>query len=294
MEKKKNPLIYKLMLLTATIVWGGAFVVVKNTVNAVPPYTLLAVRFTLAALLLLPLCIKRFKRLTADMLAKSLAISVFMFLGFALQTVGVQSTTPGKNAFLTAVYCVIVPFICCFTEKKRPDAFNFAAGILCLAGIGLVSLSGSLSINTGDSLTLLCGVAFSIAIVLVAKFGKDCDILLLTLIEFVSMAALSWISSVFAHESIAAVGWSSSVITSFVFLALFSSCISTVFQNVGQQHTDASSASLILSLEAVFGVIFSVVFYGEAVTLKTAVGFVLIFAAVVVSETKLSFLKKAK
>lgn len=290
--KQNNPAVYKLMLIFATVIWGGAFVVMKNAVEELKPYSLLAVRFTLASLFMIPLCIKRFKAFDKMLLIRSFAIGLFMFIGFAMQTIGVQYTTPGKNAFLTGVYCIIVPFICWISQKKHPDAYNFIAALLCLCGIALVSLNGGFNMQAGDLLSLLSSISFAIAIFLVSVYSEKCDVMLMTITEFVTMAVLSWISIPFANESFIRVSWDVSLIVSLVFLSLLSSVVAFVFQNIGQKHIPASQASLILSMEAVFGVIFSIIFYGEALTYKTAAGFLLIFIAIIVSETKLKFNKK--
>ena len=83
-------------------------------------------------------------------LLAELAVGGTMFTAYAFQTIGLTGTTPGKNAFLTAIYCVIVPFLYWLIDRRRPDRFNIAAAFLCMLGIGLVSLDGNLSMGWGD------------------------------------------------------------------------------------------------------------------------------------------------
>lgn len=92
------------------------------------------------------------------------------FLGFAyiFQTIGLKHTTPGTNAFLTTVYCVIVPFLSWVVSKKRPDIYNFIAAAICITGIGLVCLDGKMSFSfLGEGFTLICGIFYALQIVAV-------------------------------------------------------------------------------------------------------------------------------
>ena len=126
--------------------------------------------------------------------------------------------------------------------------------------------------------------------VAVAKLGRDRDPILITILQFGYAAIFAWIVG-FATESLPAV-WTFDSVLGLLFLAFFATAVALLLQNVGQKYTHPSAAAIILSLESVFGVLFSVIFYGEALTPKLIIGFVLIFIAIIVSETKLSFLRK--
>lgn len=280
----------RLFLFAAAIIWGSSFIVVKNTVDVFPPFMLLGFRFTLGCALLCVVFHKKLKQLNKDYFIKGAVVGACLFGAFGLQTIGITYTTPGKNAFLTAVYCVIVPFLFWIVDKCKPDVYNFLAALLCILGIGLVSLNGELSVGIGDALTLASGFFFAAHMVSIAKFSQGKDPVLITILQFGFCAAFSWITG-FLFEDFP-VQWSVGTVGGLLYLAVFSTAVALLLQNVGQKHTPPASASIILSLESVFGVLFSVVLYGEEVTPRLLFGFVLIFFAVVVSETKLSFLAK--
>lgn len=280
----------KAALFTAALIWGSSFLIVKNSMDTMPPNLLNAIRFTISCLLLSVIFFKRLKNINKDYIIKGGIIGFFLFFGYMLQTIGITDTTPGKNAFLTSIYCVIVPFMFWAVNKKKPDAFNIIAAFTSTIGIGLVSLNEGLTIGMGDSLTLVSGFAYAAHIVAIAKYGKGKDPILLTIIQFGFAAIMSWIVSFLTHETMKE--WSFEVIIGVLYLAVFASALAMLLQNIGQKYTKPAPAAILLSLESVFGVLFSVIFYHEKITMRLFIGFLLIFIAVIISETKLSFLLK--
>ncbi|MBQ9097254.1 MAG: DMT family transporter [Clostridia bacterium] len=283
-------LLAKLALLLATLIWGTSFVVVKDAVDIIPTAYLLAVRFSVACVVLALIFFKKLKKITKEYLWYGLIIGTCLFLAYYIQTLGIEDTTPGKNAFITAAYCVMVPFMFWFISKKKPDKYNITAAVICLAGIGLVSLTSDLTVGKGDALTLLAAVFYALHMVFIAMFSKDKDPTVLTILQFAVTAIFSWIASFIITP--VAFEITVSLTTSVLYLALFATAACLLLQNVGQKYTNPSEAAIILSLESVFGVLFSILFYGEKITPQIGIGFVLIFVAIIISETKLSFIKK--
>jgi drug/metabolite transporter (DMT)-like permease len=264
----------------------------KDSVDVFKPHILLGFRFTAACLLLSVIFWKKLKEINFEYIWKGGVIGAFLFLGYSTQTIGITETTPGKNAFLTAVYCVIVPFLFWMVDKSKPDIYNYSAAIICLTGIGLVSLTGSFTVGFGDAFTLLGGLIYAAHIVAVAKLGRGKDPIIITIIQFGFASIFSWIVG-FSTESLPE-HVSIMNAAGVFYLAVFATAIALLFQNIGQKHTHPSAVAIILSLESVFGVMFSIVFYGEKLTPRLVCGFLLIFAAVIISETKLSFIKNGK
>lgn len=289
-KEKRTGILAKLALFGAALIWGSSFVVVKNTTDMIPPFYLLAFRFTVGTLALSIIFFKKLRELNSDYLKRGAVIGCFLFCAYGTQTIGITDTTPGKNAFLTAIYCVLVPFIFWAVDKSKPDRYNVAAALLCIVGIGMVSLTEGFSISMGDSLTLLGGVFYALHLVSITKLGRGHDPVLITILQFAVTAILSWICGAIFEPFPTEIAAGS--VYGILFLGLFATAAALLLQNVGQKYTHPSAAAIILSLESVFGVLFSIIFYREQVTLKIGIGFLLIFLAVIVSETKLSFLKK--
>jgi len=291
MTSKTKSILAKLALLTATIIWGGSFVVLKNAIQTLPTYYVLGMRSLVASVILSVVFWKRFKKMDRKYLWNGCIMGALLFTAFAFQTNGLIGTTPGKNAFLTSVYCVLVPFFYWIFSKIRPDRYNVLAAFICIIGIGFVSfrgesfISGGEWIAVGDILTLISGVFYAFHIVAIARFASGRDVILLTILQFIVFSALAWVMC-FGLEKIPASN-SVSEWTSILYLGVFSTAIALLLQSIGQKYTPASQAAIILSLEGVFGVLFSLVFYKEKITPILFIGFALIFISVVISETKM-------
>lgn len=169
MPESNSRHIGRLSLLGATLIWGSSFIILKSTLDSVPTLWVLAFRFSGAALLMALIGAKELKKLDSAYLVRGLGLGAALFAAYTLQTFGLEHTTPGKNAFLTATYCVIVPFMWWLFSRKRPDAYNLAAALICICGMALVSLDGSLTLGLGDGLTICCGFFYALHIILTAR-----------------------------------------------------------------------------------------------------------------------------
>lgn len=292
MSEKMMRKLAKPMLFAAAFIWGSSFFIMKDALDELPVQYLLAIRFTTGAVLLGLFCWKKWKTLTPDYLWRGAVIGAMLYIAYSVQTYGLALTTPSKNAFLTAVYCVLVPFLYWAFAKIRPDRYNVIAAVLCVAGVGLVSLSGDLTVNPGDGLTLICAVFYAMHIVAVAKVSPGKDIYLLTVFQFAFAGVYAWIGGVLTETFPAQALTRLEILLPLAYLAVMATTVALLFQNVGQVWSDPASASVILSLESVFGVLCSVLFAGDEVNGRMLAGFALIFVAVVCSETKFSFMRK--
>ena len=281
-------LLAKLALFTATIIWGTTFFIMEGTIKNIGIFSLLAIRFIIAAVILMIILAKRLKAINKGYIIRGFIMGLFVIAAYIMQTYGLsdEGTTPGKNAFLTATYCVIVPFLAWGLSGQRPDRYNIIAAIMCIFGITLISVSGNdfKSICIGDILTLLGGIFFSFHMVAVSIFSKGRDILLLTMLQFFFAGIFSLIPAVVFETIPADIPLIS--IGAIIYLTIFATCLCYILQNVGQKYTSPATAALILSLEAVFGVLFSVIFTSETITPRLFFGFAIVFLSVIVSEVK--------
>ena len=295
MSTKAQTAAASLGLIFTTLIWGFAFVIVKNSLDYVPPIYMLAFRFTIAALVLPFIFMKKVKKIDLRYILNGGLLGFFLFAAYAFQTIGCQYTTAGKNAFITTIYVILVPFLHWIFSKKKPDIYAVIAAVLGITGIGLLSLQGDLSINKGDVLTLVCGFCYAIHIVFIARFTEHQDPVILTIIQLAAAAVFSWI---FAPIHDGAFPFSalqnSSVVLSMLYLGLLSTMAAFLFQTVCQKYVTPSTAALLLSLEAVFGVFFAWLLLKEFLTARMTAGCILIFTAVILAETHFDFLKRKK
>lgn len=289
MQKMAKP-----MLFGAALIWGSSFFMVKETVGTLPSLWLLTFRFVGGAALLGIAGWKQWKDFTLDYLWRGAVIGAFLWGAYTIQIFGLELTTPSNNAFLTAAYCVLVPFFYWFTMGQRPDRYNLLAAVLCVTGVALVSLSGEFTVAIGDLLTLMGAVLFAAHIVAVAKVSPGKNIYLLTVFQFAFAALFDGVCALLFQPFPKDFVLTGTLAWTLFYLTVFCTAVALLFQNVGQVWSDPASAAIILSLESVFGVLFSVFLYGDPVTPRLLLGFSLIFVAVVCSETKFSFLHQKK
>ena len=262
----------------------------ENTLDTIPTEFLLGFRFFLAAVLLSAVFYQMWREFNLSYLRRGLLLGLLLFGAYYSQTLGLTDTTPGKNAFLTATYCAIVPFLYWAVDKLRPDRYNISAALLCLLGIGMVAITSGFSMRLGDSLTLVGAMFYAAHIVALAKFTRGHNPLLLTTVQFFTCGIINWILQLFVVKQ-PVPELTAANISALLYLTILCSAVALTFQSYGQKYTEPATAAILLSLESVFGVIFSIIFYHEAITLRMYCGFGLIFLAVIISETKLSFLK---
>ncbi len=293
MPSNKIRIFSSLGLLLAAVIWGFAFVVVKNSLDLIPPIYMLAFRFTIAAAALTLIMLPKLRHLTRRDWTSGAVLGFFLFTAHAVQTIGCQYTTAGKNAFLTTIYVIIVPFLHWIINRKRPNGYAMAAAVIAVVGIGLLSLQGGdAGVNIGDVLTVICGFLFAVHIVYIDRYTESQDPVILTVMQMIFAAVLSWIFAPIYDGGFPAAAFQSEVVTGMLYLGLLSTMVGFLLQNVGQKYTAPSTASLLLSFESVFGVLFSVIFLQEQLTMRMLFGCGLMFFAVLLVETKFSFLTK--
>lgn len=289
---RRTARLYGALLLLAAAIWGLGTVVIKGTVDEFPALWLVGIRFLSAGIIFCTLFAPRLARLAraghlADHGRAGLLLGVLIGCAYLLNTGGLTATTAARSSFLTGTYCVLVPFQAWLVMRCRPSAFNLGAGVLCLAGIALVSLPADdgLSFGVGEAMTLGSAVFLGFHVVATSHLAGGRDMVALTAIQFVVCGLLGLAVGALAQPAPAAALLADpSVLGNLAYLVLAATCAALLLQNLGLVHVSPSSGALLLSFESVFGVLFSVLLLGEVLTATMVAGFSLIFAAVLVSE----------
>ncbi|MED3662173.1 DMT family transporter [Ureibacillus sp. FSL K6-8385] len=280
----------EIMLLTTAIIWGSGFAFSAISLDYFTPYQILAVRFTVGVLILSVIFFPRVKRLKKPTIKRGFILGFLLYSAFLLQTVGLQYTTPSKNAFITAINVVIVPFIAFFLDKRKVDKFELAGAFLAIIGIAFLSLELSIAeINMGDLLTFGCAVGFAYQIYYTSKYVKDEDPILLTVVQMGAAALFAWMFVMVKGEIHFALEWKG--ILSILYLGSFSTALAYCFQTMAQKYTGETKTAIILSTEALWGMIFSIIILNEVLTGRMIIGAALILTAIILAETKPDFLR---
>ncbi|MGL4732024.1 MAG: DMT family transporter [Clostridium sp.] len=279
-------------LILIAMIWGSGFVGTQLALDGgLTPLQLLTIRFFIGAVLINLIFFKQIKEnINKEILKSGVILGFFLFIAFAVQTIGILYTTPTKNAFITAANVVIVPFIGFFIYKRKLDKIGIISSIMTLIGIGILSLEADFSINIGDFLTLICAFGFAFHIFFTSEFASKYNPIILTGIQFTVAFILSLVCQIFMGEM--KIEAQINGYLGALYLGVFSTTIAFLLQTICQKMVDGTKTAIILSTEAVFGTIFSVLILKEIVTLKMLIGIAIIFTSIIMAETKLSFIKK--
>ena len=285
---KKQVLFADLGLLLVALLWGAGFLFTKRGLDYITPLWMMSMRFVGATIIMSIVFYKNFRKISKSDLKAGLIIGIFLYIAFATQTIGLQYTSISNQAFLTATNVVFVPFLVWVVYKKAPDKFAFIGAALATVGIGLITLKEGLHLNVGDMWTLACAVFFAGHIVSIGFFAKDKDPIALTIVQFAVAAVLSLVSALMMEPLPAKIG--SEAMLSVGYMVLASTLLASLLQYICQKYTPSTHASLILSLESVFGTLVAVIFEGEMFNLQMAFGCITVFAAILLIETRFEFL----
>lgn len=283
-------------LLLIGILWGMGFVTVKIGLNAgMNTFYLMWLRFLGSFVLLSILFRKKIKKVSKDDLKAGLILGIIQYFGYVFQTYGAAHTTVGKNAFFTAINVIIVPYIFWILNKKRPDIFSFSASIICLIGVGIMSLDGNLSfthLNKGDVMTIISAFFFALQVAYTGYFGRKVHPMNLVLLQML-VGGLLFAGTQFATSGLREViPLHGETLMAIIYAVVFSTAIPMLLQIYCQRLTTATRASILMSTESMFAPIFAFLVLGEMMTLRVALGAVFILFSVVVSETKLGMVKE--
>ena len=283
MKKQFNTFIADGSLLAVALVWGATFVIVKNAIETMPVYQFLVIRFTLAFILIALSCFKTLKNFTLKEIKIGVILGIFLFLGYAFQTVGLQYTSASKAGFITGMAVVLVPLISSAMFKETPHLAAIGGTILAFVGLSFLSLQGSLSLQLGDILVLLCAVSFAFHIIYVGKMTGQGRSSALALIQIGMVALLSLPFSIIV-EGWPKINWSLDLMTALFITSFLATAMAFFLQTYMQRFTTATHTALIFSTEPVFAAVFAYFLTGEILTSKGVLGGVLILLGMLLSE----------
>jgi drug/metabolite transporter (DMT)-like permease len=274
------------------VIWGATFVLVKGALHQISPVLFLVMRFSLATVALAALFRGRWRRrppdtppVTAKMVATGAMTGLFLFAGYLLQTLGLQSTTAPKSAFLTGLATVMVPLLAALVYQIKPRISEIAGVLAATLGMGLMTLEGPIgSISRGDLLTFGCAIAFAAHIVATGHFAATVGFEVLSITQ-IGAAALSALSLVCWVET-PRIQWQPLVVWAILITGLLCTALAFTIQAWAQRYTTSTRTALIYALEPVVAWITSYCLAGEGLSGQAAAGAALILSGVLLVEMK--------
>lgn len=290
----RRQLLADLALLAVTAVWGATFVMVKDAVSAFPVFSFMALRFTLAALALLPLAlwqIRERRRQPAtsqttsagriNVIFPSMLVGLALFAGYAFQTAGLRLTSPAKAGFITGLSVAIVPVASALILRQSPPRNAWIGVGLATTGLALLSLTADLSIQAGDLLVMCCAIAYAAHILLLGHFAPHYDPIQLTLGQVTTVAVLSGVAALVFDNPPPLTG---QVLFAAAFTGILATAVAFGVQTVAQRFTTSTHTALIFAAEPVFAGIFSLLLTGEVLGPRQLLGCALILGGMLVAE----------
>ncbi len=274
-------------LAIVSLLWGSTFVLIKNALPNISTLLFLAMRFGLATVALW--VIFRNRRggkpdLRAEIVGGILS-GLCLMVGYAMQTWGLELTTPAKSAFITGLYIVLVPLLAGVVYWKEPHPSEMLGVVVAGSGVMLLTLPDTrFQVSSGDLLTLGCAVAFALQILVVGHYARRGSFERLTLIQLGTVAAVS--GATFSWVETPRVTWTATVVAAVIVTGLAATALAFAVQTWAQARTTPTRAALIFALEPAFGGLTSVLAGSDPFTASMMSGCVLVLAGIVLAELK--------
>ncbi|HLF19756.1 MAG TPA: DMT family transporter [Bacteroidota bacterium] len=272
----------ELLLVSITLIWGSTFVITKEILRSLPPFLYTALRFLLATLIFGLWHLKSIRSMNRSSFLKGAGLGLLLFIGFSLQTVGLQYTTASKSAFITGLLVILTPMCQILIERRAPKIGNVIGVILVAVGLYLLTSPRGSEMNVGDLMTIGCALCFALYIVYLDVFSNDSDPVQLTVAQFL-VSAIGGIVGSLLLEPFPSV-FPIQALVGLLYLTIFATVIALYVQVKYQRESTPTRAAVIFALEPVVAAIAAYLVLGEIIGTAGVIGGGIIVAGLLVSE----------
>jgi len=278
-----------LLLVLMTLIWGSTFVLIKEALKDSSPLVLNAVRIALAAVLLALYYRKHLATMTRQSLIAGVVVGIFLYLGYAFQTSGLNLTTPSKSAFLTGTSTVLVPLVLVLFWRTRIHIWRVVGIALAFLGLflmtvpaGRAGLADFANVNLGDILSIGCAFGFAFQIIFLGRASQRFPFEQIAVLQIATAAILMALTAPLLERP--HLQPSNTVIVTVLITGILGTAVAFTVQAWAQQFTPATHTALIFNLEPVFAWLTSFIYLKERLGVRAGAGALLILAGVLVSE----------
>ncbi len=273
------------LLIFLGLIWGLTFPLIKVTLNFVSASALLTFRFLIASSVLFIIYPKNILKSDRKSFLYGFLIGITLFFGYLFQTFGLEYTTSSHSGLITGLYVVLAPLIAYFLLGEKITFKVVISIFLSILGLSLLTdFYETHTMNFGDFLSFLSAISYAFQIVLVDKYVKIKDPSVIVFFQIFTVGILSIFLLPFNYSFIPAYF----SIFSILFLGIVATGLAILIQNIAQKKLTSGEASIFLTSEPIFAVIFSYIFLGETLSLISFTGAFLIIVSMVImsSHTK--------
>jgi len=281
---KPTEFLADLSLLFVAIIWGSTFIIVKQSVENIPVFSFLFMRFALAGMLLILINVPKLKAIDKGVLADGVMLGIALFLAYAFQTFALTAASASITAFITGLFVVFVPILSSVFLRKLPRQEAMIGVVFATIGLGFITLQGRFIVSFGEFLALVCAFFIAIHIILTDKLSRRNDFCLLTMVQVNIVGLFSLIFSFFLDPSVIPIQFNDQLIFSLIINSVFATFVAFVIQMSMQKYTTPTKAAIIFIMEPVSSAFFSYWIGGELLTAKQYVGTSFILLAMVFTE----------
>ncbi len=265
-----------------TFFWGITFAVVKEAIAKVDVFVFLSQRFMLAFIILLPVCVLKYSYFNVKSVIHGSVMGVFLFGGYALQTLALLDTSASNAAFLTGLNVVLVPLLGAIFFGHLINGNMKLGAILSMAGLFFLCTHGSMSFNRGDVFAGLCAVCIALHVIFTGKYAQISDIWWLTLVQLGTVAVLSMVFAGLGKGGIFV--YHADILWALILCAIFATVMAFLVQTSMQRFTSPTHTALIFCMEPVFAALYAYLVINEKMGFQGIIGGLLIFSGMVLSE----------
>lgn len=272
-------------LIIAAICWGAGFIAGDVAIEYFPTFTVMMWRFLGAAAVIGLIFAKEVKKTTKLSIFYGVILGTILFVIQPFQLIALKTTTASQQGFLLASYAAMVPFFSRFIFKRKLKPKEFAAGIMVLIGIGVISLTEQFTIAIGDIYTLVFSAGYAIMVIFTGIFTNKVNTFSMTFFSFLTTGVLSVFAALIFEEPVES--YSVAGVGAVLYLIFINTSLAYTLQNVCQRYTSDTHTAVLLSTDSLWAFVFGVLVMGEPFTWRLLLGGIIVFSAVLVSTVEL-------
>ena len=285
MGREKKYLAGDMMMLAATMIFGAMTIFSKQILAELEVYNMVALRFLIAFAACFVVFRKRYRSLDRETAVHAFVLGTFLFISYLCMVVGCKYTTASNAGFMMSLVAFFTPIIIFVQEKVRPDREHVLSIFITLIGVGLMCLSGDLTLNKGDFVCILSAFFYSFQMLYTERYAKQHDPIVLGTFQLIFVSVYGFIFAFLLEDSfrlpVTATGW-----WQLLYLALGCGALGFILQTSAEKLSTAGHTTLIYASEPVFVAIFSYLMLGEPISFRQIIGIVIVFIGVLITVKK--------